>query len=189
MPPGLEREATADKLRLIKGALYWRLDSQFKTRSYEQHHALHEIDVALNELQNRWARVQRARATVPSNNGEFAARIAALSARIQALHDRLAQGSQQQGEFLEGLAVSELQAQKDRLAAYAVQARFQLADIYDRAADQGPAGGAGTTGPATPPAAPDAPAAQGTPAPEPAPAVEPAPAPQPATAPATPDRP
>jgi lipopolysaccharide biosynthesis regulator YciM len=167
LPPGLEREAAADKLRLIKGALYWRLDSQFKTRSYEQRHALHEIDVALNELQNRWARVQRARATVPSNNGEFAARIAALSARIQALHDRLAQGSQQQGEFLEGLAVSELQAQKDRLAAYAVQARFQLADIYDRAADQGPAGGATATGPAMPVAAPDAPAA--VPAPSTAP--------------------
>jgi hypothetical protein len=167
LPPGLEREAAADKLRLIKGALYWRLDSQFKTRSYEQRHALHEIDVALNELQNRWARVQRARATVPSNNGEFAARIAALSARIQALHDRLAQGSQQQGEFLEGLAVSELQAQKDRLAAYAVQARFQLADIYDRAADQGPTGGATATGPAMPVAAPDAPTA--VPAPSTAP--------------------
>ena len=161
LPPSLEREEAADKLRLIRGALYWRLDAQFKTRSYAQHHALHEIDVALNELQNRWARVQRARATVPSNNGEFAARIAALSARIQALHDRLADGSRQQGAFLEGLAVSELQAQKDRLAAYSVQARFQLADIYDRASDKSDAGSASppAVAPAVAPAAaPDAPA-------------------------------
>src|ERR1700690_376013 len=101
-----------------------------------------------------------ARAPVPSNNGEFAARIAALSARIQALHDRLADGSQQQGAFLEGLAVSELQAQKDRLAACAVQARFQLADIYDRASDKGAAGSASPPAarPAEP-ATPDAPAA------------------------------
>jgi hypothetical protein len=176
LPPSLEREATADKLRLIKGALYWRLDSQFKARSYAQRHALHEVDVALNELQNRWARVQRARATVPSNNGEFAARIAGLSARIQALRERLAQGSQQQGEFLEGLAVSELQAQKDRLAAYAVQARFQLADIYDRANDQGAVAGAKGAGPATPVAAPDAPTAMPVPAPDPAAPSAPAPA-------------
>jgi len=153
LPPSLERDEAADKVRLIRGALYWRLDSQFKTRSYEQRHALHEIDVALNELQNRWARVQRARATVPSNNGEFAARIAGLSARMQELRDRLAQGSQQQGAFLDGLAVSELQAQQERLAAYAVQARFQLADIYDRASDRR-AASEPALGPATAPAAP-----------------------------------
>jgi hypothetical protein len=171
LPPSLEREEAADKARLIRGALYWRLDSQFRARSYEQRHALHEIDVALNELQNRWARVQRARATVATNNGEFAARIAGLSARIQELRDRLAQGSHQQGAFLEGLAVSELQAQKDRLGAYAEQARFQLADIYDRASDQGDTPPAGPVAPIAPPAA--------APEPAPVPAVTPAPPGQP----------
>jgi hypothetical protein len=165
LPPSLERDAAVDKARLIRGALYWRLDSQFKTRSYEQRHALHEIDVALNELQNRWARVQRARAIVPSNNGEFAARIAGLSARIQALRERLVEGSQQQGAFLDGLAVSELQAQKERLGAYAVQARFQLADIYDRASDQGAAGGAAPVGPIAPLTAPGPATAPAAPAP------------------------
>jgi hypothetical protein len=169
LAPSPQQQEALDKLRLIKGALYWRLDSQFKTRSYDQRRALNEIDVLLDELQNRWARVQRARATVPSNNGEFAARIAALSARIQQLRERLAHGSQQQGAFLEGLAISELQAQKERLAAYAIQARFQLADIYDRAADKSPAGGA-------PSVAPDAPLTAPVPVPTPdAPLTAPAP--------------
>ena len=43
---------------------------------------------------------------------------------------------QQQSDYLEQLAESELSAQKQRLAAYAVQARFALADIYDRASDR-----------------------------------------------------
>jgi chromosome segregation ATPase len=93
LPPGLERDEAADKLRLIKGVLYWRLDAAFKERSYDQRRALRELDAALEELQNRWVRVQRARATVPTNTGEFAERIAALAARIKAVRERLADTS------------------------------------------------------------------------------------------------
>jgi hypothetical protein len=159
LPLSLEREEARDKLRLIKGVLYWRLDANFKARGYEERRSLRELDAALEELQNRWVRVQQARATVPNDTGDFAARIASLAARIQAMRERLAQASQQQNQYLEGVAESELRAQKERLDAYALQARFALADIYDRASDQG----SGATAPA--PAA--------APAPAPAPAPEP----------------
>ena len=82
LPPGLERDEARDKLRLIKGVLYWRLDAGFKARAYQERRALREIDAALEELQNRWVRVQQARATVPTNTDEFAARIAALAVRV-----------------------------------------------------------------------------------------------------------
>jgi chromosome segregation ATPase len=137
MAPGAERDESVDKLRLIKGVLYWRLDADFKQRSYEQRHALQELDAQLQELQNRWVRVQLARATVPSDTGEFAERIAALAARIKTVRDRLADSSQQQSQYLSDLAESELQSQRERITTYTVQARVQLADIYDRAADQG----------------------------------------------------
>ena len=136
--------------------LYWRLDAAFKERSYEQRRALRELDASLEELQNRWVRVQRARATVPTNTGEFADRIAALAERIKALRLRLADASGMQSDYLQTVAATELAAQKERLAAYAVQARFALADIYDRAADQ-------------------ADSAPRTPAPAPAPVPAPAP--------------
>jgi hypothetical protein len=161
LPRGLERDEAADKLRLIKGVLYWRLDAAFKERSYAQRRALRELDASLEELQNRWVRVQRARATVPTNTGEFADRIAALAERIKAVRVRLADTSGMQSDYLQSVAATELGAQKERLATYAVQARFALADIYDRAADQ--AEGA--------PAAP-APAPAPTPTPTPAPAPE-----------------
>ncbi len=122
-----------DKLKLMKGVLYWRLDSEFKQRDYSQRRALRALDAALNEAQNRWARVQRARGSVPTNTGEFAARIAALAARIAAMQQSLKDSAQQQNVFLQHLAQNELLAQKERLAAYQVQARFSLADIYDRA--------------------------------------------------------
>ena len=135
MPPGLERDEARDKLRLIKGVLYWRLDAEFKARSYEEQRKLRELDAALEELQNRWARLQQARGAVVANTGEFAARITALAARVRAMRERLAQAAEQQNRYLQDVAVAELRAQKERLDAYALQARFALADIYDRAAD------------------------------------------------------
>ena len=148
LPAGLERDETRDKLRLIKGVLYWRLDANFKSRAYQEQRSLREIDAALEELQNRWVRVQQARSTVPNDTDEFAARIAALAVRVHAMRDRLAQTSQQQSHYLDEVAESELRAQKERLDAYALQARFALADIYDRGADQGGSDAAAPTPPA-----------------------------------------
>jgi hypothetical protein len=135
-PPGPDRDESAEKLRLIKGVLSWQLDAAFKERSYEQQRALKQLDASLEELQNRWVRVQRARATMPTNTGEFAARIADLGERIQAVRQRLADTSTQQGQYLSVLAEDELKSQRDRLSTYALQAHVQLADIYDRASDQ-----------------------------------------------------
>jgi hypothetical protein len=148
LPPSPERDEARDKLRLIKGALYWQLDAKFKARSYDEHRSLHELDAALEELQNRWVRVQQARATVPSDTSEFAARIAALAERVHGMREGLAAAASEQDQYLESVAVAQLREQQQRLADYAIQARFALAGIYDRAADQ----------------AGDAPAAPGTPA-------------------------
>ncbi len=133
-----EIQDARDKLRLIKGVLLWQLDRQFRERDYELRRQLRALDRSLNQLQNRWVRVQKARASVPQNTGEFAARIQSLQARIDALRGRLAEAGDLQGAYLEQLAESELVAQQQRLAAYQVQARFALADIYDRAATPPP---------------------------------------------------
>ncbi|MGH8207028.1 MAG: tetratricopeptide repeat protein [Steroidobacteraceae bacterium] len=135
LPPSLTRDNAADKARLIKGVLYWRLDAAFKARSYQEQRSLRQVDRALDELQNRWVRVQRARASVPTNNGQFAARVAAVGARITALHAELASAQRQQGQYLDQLAEAALRKQQGRLAAYQAQARFALANVYDRAVD------------------------------------------------------
>ncbi|HWG75238.1 MAG TPA: hypothetical protein VN660_00415 [Steroidobacteraceae bacterium] len=135
LPPSLERDNAADKLRLIRGVLYWRLEAAFKGRSYQQQRSLREVDAALEELQNRWVRVQQARASVPTTNGDLAARVADLGHRIDQLHAALASAQQQQAGYLDALAESALNAQQARLASYSQQARFALANLYDRAAN------------------------------------------------------
>ena len=87
--------------------------------------------------------MQRARASAPEKTAGFAERIAALTARLAQLRAELETMRGRQNGFLSHLAQNQLLAQKDRLAAYEVQAQFALADMYDRAAS------------ATPPAATD----------------------------------
>ena len=99
---------------------------------------------------------------MPANTGEFATRLDAAQQRLVSIQQRLAASKQRQNQYLAQIAIDELAAQKERLDASQVQARFALAAIYDRAA--------------TAPAVRDveAPAAGATP--EAAPATEAAPA-------------
>jgi tetratricopeptide (TPR) repeat protein len=134
-PDTAENKDLRDRLRLVKGVLYFRLNDSFKARMWQQHRTIKDLDLALREAQNRWIRVDRARQSVPTNNGEFAARVAALKARIDGLQLRMAATEKKQSDYLAQVAVAELEQQKDRLATYQVQARFALATMYDRAAN------------------------------------------------------
>ncbi len=163
-----ENAEVRDRLRLVKGVLYFRLNESFKARLWQQHRAMRDVDLALHEAQSRWIRVERARQSVPTNTGEFAARVAALKARIDALQGRLAATEQKQSAYLSQVAVAQLQQQKDRLDTYQVQARFALAEMYDRAANQesAPAARPPATPGSVPPGAQPAPLIQEIPQPE-----------------------
>src|SRR5581483_3869396 len=114
----------------------FEMDAAFNARVWRERRTLKDLDLTLHEAQERWIRVERARKSVPTNTGEFAARVAALQGRIAALQVRLAATRRKQEEYLAQLAAGELSDQKARLAAYRVQARFELASLYDRAANR-----------------------------------------------------
>ena len=144
--------------------LYWDLKQSFRDRLYQQRRELKALDRTLTEANTRWLRVQQARQTAPTTTGDFAARIAALQARMVDLRAKLAGSVTAQGDLLADIAVNELSAQKQRIEDYEVQARFALASIYDRAAEPpappkraAPAEGeAGAAAPAAEAATPDA---------------------------------
>ena len=122
-----------EKLRLMKGVMYWRLSSSFKARLWNERRAVKELEGALEETQKRAVQVRQARAGVPANTDAYAGRIAAIRARMDQLQQRIAEVSGRQNRYLQALAVSELEGQKQRIATYQLQARYELAAIYDRA--------------------------------------------------------
>ena len=128
-----EYEDARDKLRLVKGVVYWDMHEGFKARAWSGRRNLREVAQALRETEKRWSLVQEARDAVPDRDDGFAARIAGLTPRIETVRAQLAALQARQASYLADIAVSELESQKERISVYLLQARYALATIYDRA--------------------------------------------------------
>jgi tetratricopeptide (TPR) repeat protein len=135
-PENEETTALRDKLKLIKGVLYWNMRDAFPERLYQQRRELKSLDALLAESQVRWLRVQDARRSAPTTTGDYAQRVATLQARLKALRARIDAAAGAQEKLLAGIASDELGAQRQRIADYEVQARFALASIYDKTVEQ-----------------------------------------------------
>jgi hypothetical protein len=137
-----------DKHRLLKGVMYWRLSQSFRARLWNERRAVKELEASIKDTQKQAVLVKNARQTIPTNDGGFADRVGAVRARIDELQGRLAETSLKQNQYLQLLAIRELQRQKQRIEAYQVQARYELAAIYDRATNKrgGQPPGAGARG-------------------------------------------
>lgn len=123
-----------EKARLIRGKLLWDFNASYKARLWRARKQMRELDVSYKEARRRSVLVERARGDYPARTEEFAHRVADLSPRIDGLSARLEATAQAQNRYLAAVAVKELEAQKQRLASYSLQARFALASIYDKAA-------------------------------------------------------
>lgn len=124
-----------DKLRLMQGVLYWQMDAAFKARAWSVRRNSRETLQALREAEGRWSLVAEARDAVPTRDDAYAARVAELGPRVRRSEAEIDRLETAEAAYLSGLAVEELQAQKSRLAAYLLQARYALATLYDRTAD------------------------------------------------------
>jgi hypothetical protein len=122
-----------ERLRLASGALTWRLASEYADRSWQARKDVRAIEEGLAAARQRDRALDDARQTEPARFDVFAARIAELGRRLQALAPRVTQLAAEQQQHVQELAVVELERQKQRLAQYTTQARFAVAQIYDRA--------------------------------------------------------
>ena len=127
-----------DKQRFLKGLLLWDLRRDYKARLWAEKKSLAEVDRQLREAQRRHHEVESARDDWPEKFGALSARVAALTPRVLAMQTQAQAALAKQQDFLQGVAIDELKAQRDRLNTYMLQARFALASIYDRAAARVP---------------------------------------------------
>jgi len=134
MPAGPQRDALADRARILRGTLQWRFDSQYKVRMRSVQAGLNDSADELAEAKLRLGLVQEAGQSASRDTAAFAGRVAGLGTRIEELLPRLDATAAAQEKVLADIAVGELEAQKKRLANYAMQAQFALASLYDAAA-------------------------------------------------------
>jgi hypothetical protein len=137
LPAGTQRDALAERARLLRGTLLWQLDAAYRPRLKKIESALQETGTGIAEARERLVRVEQAGRAAPRDTRGFAGRIDGLAGRSDELGARIDSVATAQESLLARLAVQELEAQKRRLANYAMQAQFALAALYDGASAGG----------------------------------------------------
>lgn len=132
-----EAAEVRDKIALLKGVLQWDLEKQFKERLWRIRRDLQETGEALVETQRARRQIDESMRRQPVEFADFSARVSGLEPRIESMKIRVEDQLAAQRTYLQAIAVGELQAQKERLDVYTIQARFALAAIYDIAATVG----------------------------------------------------
>ena len=128
-----EIAAARERATRVAGALTWQLAQAQAARAWAAKKNMQGVDTQLQQARGRDAALAQAQRDEPARFEAFAKRIAALDPNIKALLPRVASLSTEQQQAVQGIAVAELTRQKERLAEYAMQARFAVAQLYDRA--------------------------------------------------------
>jgi hypothetical protein len=137
LPPGTQRDALAERVRLLRGTLAWQLDADYKLRLSRLRASLADTDAALAEARQRRALVEQAGDLAPRSTEGFAERVRGIERRVERLQPAIDAAAAAQERLLADIAVRELESQKARLASYTTQAQFALAALYDGASTGG----------------------------------------------------
>ena len=134
-----EAAEVRDKIALLKGALQWGLERDFKDRQWLVRRELQDTGEALVQTQRSYRQIDEAVREQTQRFADLGDRVHGLAPRVEGMKMRVEDTLSMQRAFLQTIAVGELQAQKDRLDIYTIQARFALAAIYDVASTAGEA--------------------------------------------------
>lgn len=132
-----EAAEVRDKIQLLKGVLQWELEREFKGRLWSIRRDLNGAGEALVATQRSRRQIDQTMRNEPLHFANLTARVNGLGPRIESMKMRVDDALAEQRAFLQSIAVGELQAQKQRLDVYTLQARFALAAIYDISASAG----------------------------------------------------
>jgi hypothetical protein len=136
-------ECAAQQVRLqhLQGVLTWRLYTEYPERLTQAHKDLHELNEDVAVLQERYTAYVRARQAAVHSYAGYDESIQRLRTRVGVALERVNTLLARQGHVIEAVAIDELDSRRQRLEAYQVQARYAVADSYDRALKEHATGG------------------------------------------------
>lgn len=122
------------RVRRLRGALHWTLETRYHQRLTETHEHLRALNASVEAMQARYDSFVRTRQAATHSYEGYESRIAGLRTQVGSALERIDLLMARQGHMLETVAIAELRVRRERLEAYLNQARFAFADSYDRAA-------------------------------------------------------
>ncbi len=133
MPMDQDRILAGERLRRVAGALTWQLAQAYPERLWNARKDLNQLSSALQIAHAADAQLVRAQLEQPGRFEAMGERIVALRARVQAMQPVIARLVDQQRAEIASMTIAALEQQKEELGDFSNQARFAIAQIYDRA--------------------------------------------------------
>jgi hypothetical protein len=128
-----EAVALRERAARVRGALTWRLRTEYHERLTAAHVHLHELNAHVDALTAQYEAFVRARQAATHSYVGYDVQIARLRERVDAALQRVGIVMARQGHMIETVAINQLKARRDRLVDQQTQARYAVADSYDRA--------------------------------------------------------
>jgi tetratricopeptide (TPR) repeat protein len=122
-----------ERIARVRGTLTWRLRTEYHERFTLAHQHLKELDTVIAAMTQRYESLVRTRQAATHSYVGYDVPITRLRKRVAEALAKVDRLMARQGHMLETVAIKELQARRERLGEYQAQARFAVADSYDRA--------------------------------------------------------
>lgn len=137
-----ESLALRHRVERLRGVLTWRLETEYPRRLTAAYEHLNELNTQVDALNQRYEDFVRTRQAATQSYVGYDAQIARLRERVGGALQNVESLMTRQGKMIENVAINQLEARRARLVAQQIQARYGIADSYDRAARaQADAGG------------------------------------------------
>jgi predicted negative regulator of RcsB-dependent stress response len=130
---GRDEPALRRRLGRLKGTLIWMLETEYHERLTVFNRNLRELHDSVAVLRDRYGQFVRVRQAATHSYVGYERPINRLRTRVDEAIARIDLLMAKQGHVIEVVAIDELQVRRERLQTYQNQARYALADSYDRA--------------------------------------------------------
>src|SRR5215470_8551078 len=130
----LESRALRQRAAHLRGALTWRQETEYPERLTAAYVHLNELKAHVDALTRQYDAFVRTRQAATHSYVGYDIQISRLRERVGDALQRVDILIARQGHMIETVAINQLEARRERLAAQQVEARFGVADSYDRAA-------------------------------------------------------
>jgi DNA repair ATPase RecN len=138
---GAECAALRVRVQHLQGVLTWRLYTEYPERLTQAHKDLQVLNEDVRTLQEQYTAFVRARQAAVHSYMGYDQSIKRLRTQVGEALERVDTLLARQGHVIEAVAIDELNTRRQRLEAYQVQARYAVADSYDRALKEHASGG------------------------------------------------
>jgi tetratricopeptide (TPR) repeat protein len=128
-----ETVALRQRVERLRGALTFRLETEYNDRLTAAYVHLNELKAPVDDLARKYEAFVRTRQAAMHSYLGYDTQIAGLREHVGKALQRVESLMTRQGQMIETVAINQLEARRERLAAQQTEARFGVADSYDRA--------------------------------------------------------